>query len=123
MVKTRFVPEGTPVPIRYGVRGGGWLVLSGHMGQQNLTLVEGGFKEEFEQTLINIKDTLESHGAAFTNVIKANVYLSNMDDFMVMNDNWTCWFRDPFPARTCVAGALPFGALVEMDVWAYIDHD
>jgi 2-iminobutanoate/2-iminopropanoate deaminase len=123
MKSRKFKPDDYEVPLRYAVQAGDWLVLSGHVGHREFTLVEGGFEAQCRQTIENIISTLNDHGADSTHVVKGNVYLASIDDFMLMNDIWTEYFHAPFPARTAMEVTLPFGALVEMEVWAYTGSD
>ena len=71
------------------------------------------------QSLKNIKSILESQGMSFDNVIKTTVFIDNMDDFAKVNEVYAQYFKEPYPARSCVEVAkLPKGALVEIEVIA-----
>lgn len=80
---------------------------------------EGGVKEQTRQSLLNVKAILEEAGLALSNVVKTTVYLADMGDFAVMNEVYSQFFAQPFPARSAIAvKALPKGALVEVEVVA-----
>lgn len=71
------------------------------------------------QSLKNVKSILESQGMSLDNVIKTTVFIDNMDDFAKVNEVYAQYFKEPYPARSCVeVGKLPKGALVEIEVIA-----
>lgn len=71
------------------------------------------------QTLENIKVILEGSGSSLDKVVKVNVYLSDMDNFSVMNGVYSAYFSKDPPVRTTVeASRLPFDTLVEIDAIA-----
>lgn len=80
---------------------------------------EGGVKEQTRQSILNVKAILEEAGFALSNVVKTTVYLADMGDFAAMNEVYSQFFAQPFPARSAIAvKALPKGALVEVEVVA-----
>lgn len=79
----------------------------------------GGVQEQTRQSLLNVKAILEEAGLTLANVVKTTVYLADMGDFAAMNEIYSQFFSQPFPARSAVAvKALPKGALVEVEVIA-----
>lgn len=82
-------------------------------------LVEGSIKEQTRQSLTNVKAILEEAGLSMANVVKTTVFLADMADFAAMNDVYSEFFAEPYPARSAVAvKTLPKGALVEIEVIA-----
>ena len=80
---------------------------------------EGGVQPQTRQSLLNVKAILEEAGLTLANVVKTTVYLADMGDFAAMNEIYSQFFSQPFPARSAVAvKALPKGALVEVEVIA-----
>ena len=76
-------------------------------------------KEQTKQSLENIKGLLESQGLDFSNVVKTTVFLDNMADFADMNEVYSTYFVEPYPARSAVeVGKLPKDALIEIEVIA-----
>lgn len=76
-------------------------------------------KEQTRQSILNVKAILEEAGLALSNVVKTTVYLADMGDFAAMNEIYSQFFAQPFPARSAIAvKALPKGALVEVEVVA-----
>ncbi len=93
-------------------------------GQAPMDMGSGKFlnatlEREARLTLDNVKNILEDVGSSLRDVLKATVYLADMDDFAEFNRIYAEYFpRDP-PARTCIQAArLPGGIKVEVDVIA-----
>ena len=110
-------PVGPYSPI---VRAGDFLICSGQIGIADGSLVPGGLIAQFHQAVANSKAVLASEGATLADVVKATVFLVHMDDFATMNQAYIECFGDARPARSAVGvAALPLGALVELELWAY----
>ena len=114
-------PELSPPagPFSHAIEVGGFLYLSGQVGQDPATgkVVEGGIVAETERVLRNLATVLKAAGKSFDDVARAGVYLTNMGDFGAMNGIYARHFGQPFPARTTIAvAALPLGACVEIDL-------
>ena len=102
------------------VRAGDWLICSGQIGLKDGVLADG-IVAQTEQALANIAALLESEGASMSDVVKTTVFLADIADWPTMNDPYVAAFGDHRPARSAFAvGALPIGALVEVEAWAYI---
>ena len=75
-----------------------------------------------KQSLKNLSLLLEAAGSSIKKVVKTTVLLSDIKNFAPMNEVYGQVFSDPFPARSAFeVGALPLGALVEIECVAYID--
>ena len=110
-------PVGPYTPI---VRAGEWLIVSGQVGIKDGKLVDGGLQAQLQQALDNLKGLLEQHGATLDDVAKTTVFLTDMDDYASMNETYIAAFGNHRPARSAVAvKALPIGALVEVEAWAF----
>ena len=73
-------------------------------------------KSQTEQSLKNVKAILEEAGLTMQNVVKTTVFLADMADFAAMNEVYSSYFSEPYPARSAVAvKTLPKGALVEIE--------
>jgi 2-iminobutanoate/2-iminopropanoate deaminase len=103
---------------------GEFLFVSGTIGMTlSHTLAEGGIRGQTQQILTNIAALLAESGYTLKDVVKVNVYLTEMNDFDEMNDVYSRFFGDPEPARTTIQVlGLPKGAIVEMDLIAVRDH-
>lgn len=78
-----------------------------------------------EQSLKNVRAILEENGSSLNNVIKATVFLDNMEDFGEFNKVYEAYFQEGnFPARTAIEVAkLPLNALIEIEVIAKVDKE
>ena len=106
-------------PFSQAIEVGGFLYLSGQVGQDPATgkVVEGGIVPETERVFQGLAVVLKAAGRSFDHVARAGVYLTSMSDFVAMNDVYAKHFTEPFPARTTIAvAALPLGACVEIDL-------
>jgi 2-iminobutanoate/2-iminopropanoate deaminase len=108
-------------PFSPAVRDGDRVYTSGQVAQDPATgkLVEGGVAAQAAQVLWNLEAVLIAAGKSLADVVKVNVYLTDIRDFAAMNEVYAKHFVDPYPARTTVAvAALPLGAAVEMEMIA-----
>ena len=107
-------------PYSPGVVAGSLLFTSGQIPIGPLgDLVQGDIRVATRQCLENIRAVLHSGGADLKNVIKVTVFLVDLEDFAAVNEVYSEFFQDPFPARTCVqVASLPKGARVEIEAVA-----
>ena len=96
------------------------MFLSGQLGLDPRTgQLADGVVAQAEQSLKNIEVLLAAAGAALDNVVKTTVFLADIADFTAVNEVYASKFPEPYPARSAVqVGALPAGALVEIEVIA-----
>ncbi|XP_037041232.1 rutC family protein UK114-like isoform X2 [Bradysia coprophila] len=97
--------------------------VSGCVGtdKNTMKMVEGGVVPETVQVLKNLVAVLEAAGSSVENVVKTTVFLENMGDFSLVNEEYGKVFSKDFPARTCVQVAkLPVNAKVEIEAVALI---
>ncbi|RSL75707.1 hypothetical protein CEP51_010628 [Fusarium floridanum] len=123
-----FTPEGAnPLPqFSQAVVYNGLVYVSGNVGFKpgpNAELVEGTTKDRARQILTNIRSVLQAAGSSLDNVIKMNIYLTDMANFGALNEAYDEFFtQDIKPARTCVAvHQLPFGTDVEIECTAFVN--
>ena len=108
-------------PYSQAIEVNGFVYASGQLPIDPATgaFPEDGVQEQTRQSLLNVKAILEEAGLTLANVVKTTVYLADMGDFAAMNEIYSQFFSQPFPARSAVAvKALPKGALVEVEVIA-----
>lgn len=108
-------------PYSHAVWAGELLYLSGQTPIDPATgkLVEGDVEAQTHRAFDNLQAVLEDAGMSMDDVIKCNVYLTDMANFPQMNKAYGTRFVRPYPARTTVAVAgLPLGALVEIELVA-----
>ena len=109
-------------PVR---RVGDWVITSGQVGLAAdgtgaARLVEGGTVAELRQALRNVAEVLAVEGATLADVVKTTVYLLDMSEFAAVNEVWVEHFPENRPTRSAVAvAALPIGARIEVEAWAY----
>jgi len=98
----------------------GAVYCSGQIGLDPATgKLEEGIVSQTRRALANLDAVLRSSGMSLANVAKTTVFLVDLSEFTVMNDEYAKHFSAPFPARTTVqAAALPRGARVEIDAVA-----
>ena len=81
------------------------------------TLVTGGIEIEARQVLENLSEVLSAAGHRWTDVVKVNVFLTDMGDFAAVNTVYAEFVGQPAPARAAVqVAALPLGVSVEMEL-------
>ena len=84
-------------------------------------MVEGNVQEQTHQVFKNLQAVLAEAGASLETVIKATVFIKNMEDFASINEVYGEYFSTHKPARSCVEVArLPKDALVEIEVVALV---
>ncbi len=108
-------------PYSHAVAAGDLLYLSGQTPIDPATgrLVQGGIVEQTAQCFANLFAVLGAAGLTPEQVIKVNVYLTDMNDFTAMNAVYARQFSQPYPARTTIGVAsLPLGARVEIEMIA-----
>ena len=106
----------------HAVIAGDFVHVAGSLGTAGDTteLVEGGVGPQTTQTIRNIEKILEATGLGLGDVVKMNVYLSDIGDFQVMNEAYMAAIGDSPPARITVGGVdLALGGAVEIDCVAY----
>jgi 2-iminobutanoate/2-iminopropanoate deaminase len=83
-------------------------------------LVPGGTVPELRQALQNMAELLAIEGATLDDVCKTTLFLVDIGDFAAVNEVWLEYFTENRPTRSAVAvAALPIGARVEVEAWAY----
>jgi 2-iminobutanoate/2-iminopropanoate deaminase len=117
-------PSAPPVAGSYSpaIRAGDWLVLAGQVGLDPETgAIVDGVEAQARQVLANIAAILGDCGAAMTDVAKTTVFVTDIAEFATVNAVYAAAFGDHRPARSTVqVAALPGGALVEIETWAYL---
>lgn len=108
-------------PYSQAIEVNGFVFASGQIPIDPATgaFVEGGIQEQTRQALTNAQNILRAAGTDLSHVVKTTVYLSDIANFVPMNEIYAQFFTEPYPARSAVAVKdLPKGALVEIEVLA-----
>jgi 2-iminobutanoate/2-iminopropanoate deaminase len=109
-------PVGPYTPV---VRAGDWLIVSGQVGVEDGTLADG-VAAQTAQAVRNVAAQLATEGASLSDVSKTLCFLTDMGEFATFNEAYIAGFGDHRPARSTVGvAALPIGAVVEIEAWAY----
>ncbi len=111
-------------PLSQAIRHGDTLYVSGNVPIDPETgeLVEGDVGAQTEQVMENIEAILNEAGTSMDNVIRAGVFLTNMDAFDELNEVYQEYLSEPYPARTAIKAEMASpDILVEIDVIAAIE--
>ena len=83
---------------------------------ETMTLVHGDISAQITQVFDNLQAVAEAAGGDFSDVVKLNVFLTDLAHFPIVNEIMGHYFQQPYPARAAIGvAALPKGAEVEMD--------
>ena len=108
-------------PYSQAIEADGILYVSGQIPfvPETMTLVSDCVKIQTKQSLENVKAILEEAGYSLKDVVKACVFIKNMDDFNAINEVYNEYLGEARPARACVEVArLPKDVKVEIEVIA-----
>jgi 2-iminobutanoate/2-iminopropanoate deaminase len=111
-------------PYSQAVVSGGVLYASGQIGldPQAGKMVADDVESQAIQVTKNLSSVLKEAGCSVNDVLKVNIFLTDMGDFPKVNDIYAGWLGEHRPARATVAvAALPLGAKVEMDLLARVN--
>lgn len=124
MEKTVIATEEAPGaigPYSQAIRSGDFVYCSGQIPLDPKTseLIEGTIQDDVIQIFANIKAVLSEAGLTLDNVIKSTIFLKSMDTFKDVNEIYGKYFKEPYPARSCVeVSKLPLNCRVEIEVIA-----
>ena len=106
-------------PYSQGIIVGNLIFCSGQTGLDADGNLAEGLAAQTEQCLKNISAVLSVSGSSLEKVVKCTVFLTDMNDFAIVNEIYGKYFSIPYPARSCVqVCALPKGGLVEIEAIA-----
>ncbi|ASS67676.1 MULTISPECIES: Rid family detoxifying hydrolase [Paenibacillus] len=109
-------------PYSHAVRFGSLLFTSGQIPLlEDGSLIEGGIQEQTHQVFRNLQAVLAAGGSSLGNVVKATVFLKDMNQFAAVNEIYASYFGEHKPARSAVEVArLPKDVFVEIELIATI---
>lgn len=111
-------------PYSQAIRCGQFIYTAGQIALDPTSgkLVGEDVEAQTHRVLQNLQAVLTSAETSLKNVIKTNIFLTNMSDFQVMNTVYASYFDGIFPARSTIAVVeLPFKALVEIECIALVE--
>jgi reactive intermediate/imine deaminase len=83
---------------------------------ETMTIVEGDITAQVTQVFDNLKSVTEAAGGGLDDIVKLNVFLTDLSYFPLVNEIMGRYFQEPYPARAAIGvAALPKNAEVEMD--------
>lgn len=96
---------------------GDTVYISGQIGLDPSTMqMVSGIEAQIQQVFLNLKAVTIASGGTLSDITKLNIYLTDLDDFAMVNKIMASYFNQPYPARAAIGvAALPRGALIEMD--------
>lgn len=92
--------------------------LSGQipLDPKTMTVVEGDIGDQIRQVFDNLQAVARAAGGELRDIVKLNVYLTDLNHFPVVNEIMATYFQAPYPARAVIGvAALPKGVAIEMD--------
>ena len=100
------------------VKTGGTVYLSGQIPlvPETMEMVGGGIDVQIRRVFDNLQAVARASGGSLADVVKLNVFLTDLSHFPTVNEVMAEYFSEPYPARAAVGvAALPKSAEVEMD--------
>lgn len=100
------------------VKTGNTVYLSGQIPlvPETMTLHTGDMSAQIHQVFTNLRAVAQAGGGDLTDIVKLNIFLTDLTHFTLVNEIMAEYFQPPYPARAAVGvAALPKGAAVEMD--------
>ncbi len=81
-----------------------------------MEVLEGSVEEQIHQVFKNLQAIIEAAGGSFENVVKLNIFLTDLSNFPTVNQVMSQYFAEPYPARAAIGvKELPKDVPVEMD--------
>ncbi len=83
---------------------------------ETMELIEGDIEQQIHQVFKNLTAVCEAAGGKLQDIVKLNIFLTDLTHFPVVNEVMAQYFQQPYPARAAIGvSQLPKGAQVEMD--------
>ena len=108
------------------VSGGTTIYLTGQIPlvPDTMEIVDGGIENEIHQVFKNLTAVCQEAGGDLSNIVKLNIFLTDLNNFAVLNEIMASYFDQPYPARAAIGvNELPKGVSVEMDGVMVINSD
>ena len=108
------------------VKGGTTIYLSGQIPlvPETMEVVKGGIEEQIHQVFMNLTAVCEESKGSLSDIVKLNIFLTDLNNFATLNEIMSTYFSEPYPARAAIGvNELPKGVSVEMDGVMVISSD
>lgn len=100
------------------IKAGTTVYLSGQIPlvPETMVLVSNDFSEQTHQVFKNLIAVCEAAGGSLNDLVKVNIYLTDLSNFAIVNEIMAQYFNEPYPARAAIGiNQLPKDALIEID--------
>lgn len=124
IINTKHAPAAVG-PYVQGIKAGDTVFVSGQLGIDMATgKLPDTIEEQAHCSMKNVGAILDAAGSNYDQVVKTTIFLQDMNDFAKVNEIYASYFKNGFPARSCVQiGKLPLGGLVEVECVAVITEE
>jgi reactive intermediate/imine deaminase len=83
---------------------------------ETMAIIQGDISDQINQVFKNLKAVAQAAGGELGDIVKLNVFLTDLSNFPIVNEIMGRYFQEPYPARAAIGvAALPKDAAVEMD--------
>jgi reactive intermediate/imine deaminase len=83
---------------------------------ESMTLISENFAEQADQVFKNLQAVCEAAGGTLNDMVKVNIFLTDLSQFATVNEVMSRYFHEPYPARAAIeVSALPRSAQIEID--------
>ena len=117
IIKTDHAPAAIG-PYSQAVKHGNTVYLSGQiaLNPETMEVVPGDISAQAHRVFLNLRAVCEAAGGSLDDIVKVNIYMTNLGDFASVNQVMAEYFSEPYPARATVGvAALPLGVEVEVE--------
>ncbi|MFC1696534.1 RidA family protein [Pseudomonadota bacterium] len=117
IIKTDHAPAAIG-PYSQAVKHGNTVYLSGQiaLNPETMEVVSGDISAQAHRVFLNLRAVCEAAGGSLDDIVKVNIYMTNLGDFATVNQVMAEYFSEPYPARATVGvAALPLGVEVEVE--------
>jgi reactive intermediate/imine deaminase len=122
-ISTEYAPQAIGT-YSQAVRSGNTVYLSGQipLDPATMEMVGGDIRDQIQRVFENLAAVAKASGGSLAQVVKLNVFLTDLGNFAAVNEVMADYFTEPYPARAAIGvAALPKNANVEMDAVIVLD--
>lgn len=122
-ISTEYAPQAIGT-YSQAVRSGNTVYLSGQipLDPATMEMVAGDIRDQIRRVFENLAAVAKASGGSLAQVVKLNVFLTDLGNFAAVNEVMADYFTEPYPARAAIGvAALPKNANVEMDAVVVLD--
>ena len=108
------------------ITSGTTIYLSGQIPlvPETMEVIEGGIENEIHQIFKNLSAVCKEAGGGLDDIVKLNIFLTDLNNFALLNEIMATYFEQPYPARAAIGiKELPKGVSVEMDGVMVVNSD